>query len=454
MREYYPCIKSSIEDHIVGCSLDDIIHSNFCKHRNTTGKYINEICLCESKSKNGVCGKHGIKELKKCKGFNKRGKPCGRNVRKSALFCNYCIGKLTKKYNTSLNIYDIKFYNFTGSGELVKRMNLKDYIYSRFFQKIFDTYNINEKILIFILKIFNMLSEKDQIHSTSKISLFDLNDINCIKLMQYLGYNSINDGRRTRFKTSIFNIVITNEIMFFDNVSRYGNIGAINLYKFITNKNITNVINDLKYVYNTVENIKVENKDKKANVLNVKKVYEKNNLPVPKEIPENINFVKKYLCNFRKLNEEIVDNLIASEKIAADKYKNCIFYTHNKKGAYLRGTDINCRFFQVTGDADFVIYEFGNGPLFIFESPIDCMSYYQMYKSRGVYASTNGATLVNIYKIQNLILKYSKYKIIYLCFDNDKTGNNFAIKIMENIKSKFIRIKPTNKDFNEDLIKK
>ena len=67
MKEYYPCIKKLVENNIVGCALEDLIHSNFCKHRNVNGKYKNEICLCKSKNNNGCCSKHSIKDLKNAK---------------------------------------------------------------------------------------------------------------------------------------------------------------------------------------------------------------------------------------------------------------------------------------------------------------------------------------------------------------------------------------------------
>ena len=67
-------------------------------------------------------------------------------------------------------------------------------------------------------------------------------------------------------------------------------------------------------------------------------------------------------------------------------------------------------------------------------------------------------TLINIDAnkclLKNYIInKYNNYEITYLCFDNDKAGNNFANKIKNGINKSFIRILPNSKDFNEDLMK-
>jgi hypothetical protein len=476
VREYYPCVKLLIdniflENNYINKDYNKIIHPNFCTHKNTRGKYISELCLSKSSSCNNLCIRHNLKELNKCNGVNNRNKKCNRNVKKESLYCNYCVKKKSYFYNISKNIFNLNILDFNISNKdmvssnnklkhITKYLNLREFIKNRYYillnciKNISYKYNVSMKFVINILFIFFKLSKNDkkhQIHLTQNISLNNLNSIDCVKLMQYIGYTCINDGKRFRFETDIFNIVITDNILFFDNKTRYGNIGAINLYKYITNKNIVNAIKDLKIIWNNIDS-----SDKKFNkTINNKKHNKDNNKinnPVPNEFIENIETVKNYLINFRKLDKDIIYNMVKDKLISSDKFKNCIFYNKEKTTAYLRGTNINNRFFKATGKMDFIIYNFGDGPLHIFESPIDCISYYQIYKINGVYASTNGSTLININKINSLIDKYNNYKITYLCFDNDEAGDNFTNKIKSNINNKFIRILPKNKDWNEELM--
>lgn len=468
MRDYYPCIKSELKKFILENDKNEdliinyLIHNGFCTHINKRGKYINEFCLCISKNKNKLCKRHDIKNIKKCSGVNNRNKPCNRNVKKDAIYCNYCIKKKSSFYNVKRNIYNINIIDSIKSNKnkcLVKYFDIKNYIINRYYllleeiKNILLKYKISINFFINFLKIL-VLSKNDknfQIHSTYDVSIHELNSINCIMLMQYMGYNYEKDGKRFRFKTENFNIVITDEIMFFDNNSSYGHIGAINLYKYITKKNIKDVLKNLRKIwfdmkYNKIDNFaknKINKKDKKIN--------SKNNT-LPEEFIGNINIVKNYLIDYRKLDKYIIEDMIKNNLISSDKYKNCIFFNKNKTTAYLRGTNPKLRFFKASGEIDFIVYNFGNGPVYLFESPIDCISYYQLYNKKGIYISTNGSTLININRIKKIIEKYNKYNITYLCFDNDKAGNNFADKIKNNINKKFCRYTPNKKDWNDDLL--
>lgn len=465
MRDYYPCIKKELEKYIIeNKSICDLIHNDFCSHTNLRGKYKNKLCLNKSKNKNKLCIRHDFKELKKCSGINNRNKPCNRNIKKTSLYCNYCIKKKSKIYNIEKNIYKLKIFDFNKlNNQITKYFNIKEYIYNLFLKKIINflyKYNISLTFFIELLKLLIMLSENDKnnhFYPTSNISLEELNRIDCVELMKFIGYSPVREGSRIRFENSNFNIVITNNILFFDNKTRYGNIGAINLYKHITKKNIIEVIKELKKIWIDLKNKNVyydfeNNGIGKKNKINFNNIVNKNST-VPKLYLQNIDNVKKYLINYRKLDKNIIEDMINNGMIGSDKYNNCVFYKKNKKTAFLRSSNPSIRFFKATGIMDFIVYNFGDGPLYIFESPIDCISYYQLYKSKGIYASTNGSTLINVNKIKDLIDNYNKYKITYLCFDNDKAGHNFTEKIKNNINKSLTRLIPKNKDWNDDLIK-
>lgn len=473
--------------------LFDTLDCRFCKYILKRGANKGSLCMRKfSKNKNKdviYCCEHRYQE-KLCTIDN-----CNRKCKKTYDICNYHF-KSKNKYKTTieenveeiiykygplinlydnykLDIYNIKINELKISHEktweknnlfynknIIKYFNLKNYITNKYNIKMLDSIvDIAHKYGVPIIFIINLITWFFMAYKTNGnvnniISLYDLNSINCTTLMQYMGYHCVSDGKRFRFECNKFNIVITDNIMFFDNKKRIGNIGAINLYKYITNKTMKDSINDLKKIYVTLKN-DIKLFDSLQNNGNTKEKHEKiNNNPVPKKYEKNINNVKNYLINYRKLDKNIINNLIKKKLISADIYNNCIFYNDDKTTAFLRSSNPNIRFFKATGIMDFIVYTFGNGPLYIFESPIDCISYYQMYKQTGTYISTNGATLVNIDKITKKIEQYNPNNITYLCFDNDKAGNNFTKKLMDNIDKKFERIIPQNKDWNDDLRKK
>jgi ABC-type branched-subunit amino acid transport system substrate-binding protein len=93
--------------------------------------------------------------------------------------------------------------------------------------------------------------------------------------------------------------------------------------------------------------------------------------------------------------------------------------------------------------------------MYIFESPIDILSYINLYPTvQGCMVSINGSSMIN--KVKNLVDKHKdQLKNIYHCFDNDDQGNKFMEKIIEQTKEyniEHIRNSPKLKDFNDDLI--
>ena len=98
--------------------------------------------------------------------------------------------------------------------------------------------------------------------------------------------------------------------------------------------------------------------------------------------------------------------------------------------------------------------------VYIFESPVDALSFYELFRHPGIYLATcgtvGGDTLTNI----NHILSHSHKKLtkkpnLYLCFDNDLPGQKNSQKIEESCKEncqEVQKILPKNKDFTEDLV--
>jgi hypothetical protein len=180
-----------------------------------------------------------------------------------------------------------------------------------------------------------------------------------------------------------------------------------------------------------------------------KKSKSKNSLVIEKK--ENIHAVKKYLIGKRNIDEYIINKFINTGSISADINNNCIFYNNDKTYAHLRGTN-NVRFFSSIGKSDFIEFKSSNNPLYLFESPIDALSFMTLYNKLGNMISFSGEMMIN--KVDKLINK--DITDIYLCFDNDEKGDEFSTRIkniLNNYKINFFRLKSKCKDWNEDLIK-
>lgn len=95
----------------------------------------------------------------------------------------------------------------------------------------------------------------------------------------------------------------------------------------------------------------------------------------------------------------------------------------------------------------------GIGTLIICESPIDCMSYHQLYNATATYIATMGEPAkLGLSSLEALALNANK---VIIATDRDEKGHEYANKIEEicqNIGVKSVRETPINKDFNEDLL--
>ena len=317
------------------------------------------------------------------------------------------------------------------------------------------TYKIKNEQVNFKIRV----DEKQNSLTNIKISediINDLRNINCNYILKCLGYKFIDEGTSKRYKTNNLNLVINSYNQFYENIRNNKGFGSIDLLINIFNYNFKESINFLKTLkYNKKDNIiysfpcslnNKNNKNNNSNKENKNKTY--------KSIPifnlNNIESVKYYLVKKRKIDIKLIDDLISKKLLYTDNYKNCIFLSENKQYAYIRSSG-NIKFLLTNGKPDFFKYKFGNNKdIYLFESPIDSLSFRTMYIKDGIYISTNGNTLIN--KVDS-IPELKKSECIYCCFDNDKKGKEFdeiIIKTIKNIKINII--KPIGKDFNEDLI--
>ena len=188
-------------------------------------------------------------------------------------------------------------------------------------------------------------------------------------------------------------------------------------------------------------------------------------IPLPGlELPErneSCEIARKYLIEQRKLSEQLVDQMIAKGDIYESKnYHNVVFVGRDKEQnpryAAMRGTDENRYRGEARGSEK--AYGFGHigtdEKLFVFESPIDLLSYITAVPEeweKHSYISLGG---LSEKAMKRMYTEYPHIHSIYLCLDNDEPGNErcrqFVFLIPEELS--VYRLEPVKKDWNECLV--
>ncbi|MBP3505954.1 MAG: DUF3991 domain-containing protein [Lachnospiraceae bacterium] len=195
------------------------------------------------------------------------------------------------------------------------------------------------------------------------------------------------------------------------------------------------------------------------------KTVDKSNFRLP---PKNTTYkhIFAYLVNARKLDAELVQDLVKNHKLYEDKNENCVFVGYDKNGierfAALRGTKTQRPFkgdaagsdkryaFSIEGTTD---------ALYIFESPIDLISYLTLLKQSGIKYSDHYISLsgISTAALELYMEEHPDIRKLIVCTDNDTAGEDAFIQIYKayGLTYEVKRQSPKPyKDFNELLVKK
>lgn len=172
-----------------------------------------------------------------------------------------------------------------------------------------------------------------------------------------------------------------------------------------------------------------------------------------------------YLIKTRKIDKDIVYKFIKENKLYEDKRRNCVFVGYDKnnnpKYAGLRGSNDRYRFRGDVESSD-KSYSFNtinkdSKDLYVFESPIEMMSYMTLYKNiNRIDFDSNAISLSSVSDVAlERFLKESEINIenIILCLNNDKAGIEASGQIADkylsgyNISMEF----PILEDWNDEL---
>lgn len=166
----------------------------------------------------------------------------------------------------------------------------------------------------------------------------------------------------------------------------------------------------------------------------------------------------------RFISSDIISHFAHEHKIYEDdKYHNVVFGGTDENGipkqAAVRSTLSFGKTFRITvanSDTKYSFSHFGNDEkLFIFEAPIDMLSFITLYQNdwqQHSYIAMNGVYESAVLKA---LENHSDLHDVYLCTDNDEGGIEAAERL-RNILHKhgytdIFRIAPQQKDWNEQL---
>lgn len=184
------------------------------------------------------------------------------------------------------------------------------------------------------------------------------------------------------------------------------------------------------------------------------------------ELPEanqDMRRVFAYLVKQRGIDRNVVAHFAKAHLLYEDaKYHNAVFVGLDEDGvarhAHKRSTNSFGKAFRINvegSDPRHSFHHYGNNEsLFVFEAPIDLLSYITMNPEDWQENSYVACCGTSIQPVLEHLRQHPEIQAVYLCLDNDNAGQmaseRMATQLSEiNIES--IRLVPERKDWNDDL---
>ena len=187
----------------------------------------------------------------------------------------------------------------------------------------------------------------------------------------------------------------------------------------------------------------------------------------PLQIPakyENMRRVYGYLLQRRGIDKEVLDTFAYRGLVyECDRYHNAVFVGIDKekkiRHIHKRSTAAQGGF-KGNAPGSEPEYSFhwhgGSDLLYLFEAPIDMLSFISMFKHCWKSQSYAASCGVSDKVLWQMLKDGPHIKKVYICFDNDEPGQQAAQRISREMTEKNIWHEiypPENKDWNEDLLK-
>ena len=162
----------------------------------------------------------------------------------------------------------------------------------------------------------------------------------------------------------------------------------------------------------------------------------------------------------RKIPEELIQEFYREGLIYEDAQRhNVVFVGKDESGipryAHCKGTEDTFRMDVLGSDkAHNFAYRSDGKSLFVFEAPIDLISFIALYPKN--WKSRNNLSLgfLGAKSLEGFLSERSDMETIYICTDADKAGNDAVGRLLESIPEHMtvVRLMPCAKDWNEVLM--
>jgi len=167
----------------------------------------------------------------------------------------------------------------------------------------------------------------------------------------------------------------------------------------------------------------------------------------------------QYLTESRGLNKTLVEAFLLSGDIYEDaKRHNVVFVGRDRSGtpryAHVRGTADPFRQDIAGSDKSYPFHYEGNGnQLFVFEAPIDLLSFICLYPQDWQTRSYLALGGVSGKALDRFLSERKDIRKVFLCLDSDTAGSEACTRLAQDIPGEIavIRLVPARKDWNDVL---
>ena len=167
----------------------------------------------------------------------------------------------------------------------------------------------------------------------------------------------------------------------------------------------------------------------------------------------------QYLCESRGLNKTLVEAFLLSGDIYEDaKRHNVVFVGRDRSGipryAHVRGTADPFRQDIAGSDKSYPFrYEGRGDQLFVFEAPIDLLSFLCLYPQDWQSRSYIALGGVSGKALDRFLSERRDIRKVFLCLDSDDAGNEACPRLLQELPAELavVRLVPARKDWNDVL---
>lgn len=178
---------------------------------------------------------------------------------------------------------------------------------------------------------------------------------------------------------------------------------------------------------------------------------------------DRMSRVFSYLLLTRGIDKDVLFEFVRNKMIYESAYyHNAVFVGYDSSGkprhAHKRGTVTNNPYKgNVAGSQPEYSFHFNgtSDKIFLFEAPIDMLSFISMHKENWKNHSYAASCSVSDGVLFQCLNDNTNIKNVFLCFDNDEAGQTANKRIADKLNKLNIQneiLIPTHKDWNEDIL--